>query len=245
MTPRDRVRVGLAGWSEATSRYRSRFPRAGGTGLERYASALNLVEVNVSFYRSVRRSTYEGWAAQTPDNFAFSVKMARAVTHFAKLSEQAPLATFWESVTGLGDKLHAVLVQLPPSLAFDSERTATFFTRMRSSYSAMIAVEARHDSWFTDAPRSMYADLDLTEVTTTIPTEPVGGGAAYYRLHGEPRRYRSPYTSQQLSALSTDLRARTGNSLVIFDNTASSAGVENALALCDMLEPGAESTGSD
>ena len=238
-------RVGLAGWSEAVSRYRSRFPQSTGTGLERYASALTVVEVNVSFYRQVRHSTYEGWSAQTPDDFVFSVKMARAVTHFAKLSDNAPLNAFWKSVAGLGDKLQAVLVQLPPSLAFDRARADAFFARMRTAYSKIIAVEARHSSWFDDGIKPMFAEHDLTAVRTAVPDGPSDPGTAYYRLHGEPRRYRSPYSAEQLAVLAADLRARTADSLVIFDNTASSAGVDNALALRELLEREAETAKTD
>ncbi len=238
-------RVGLAGWSEAVSRYRSRFPRITGTGLERYASALNLVEVNVSFYRQVRHSTYEGWAAQTPQDFAFSVKMSRSVTHFARLSGNAPLDPFWESVAGLGDKLKAVLVQLPPSLAFEAEHAAAFFARMRSAFEKTIAVEGRHTTWFGEDVRPLYDEFSLTEVATRIPEAPAEGAPAYYRLHGEPRRYRSPYSTEQLARLASDLSLRTADSLVIFDNTASSAGVDNALTLRDLLEPGAETTKND
>ena len=236
--------IGLAGWSEAVSRYRQRFPAAAGSGLERYASALTAVEVNVSFYRQVRRSTYESWAQQTPDGFAFSVKMSRAVTHFAKLSENAPLDVFWESVAGLEDKLRAVLVQLPPSLSFDRERATAFFARMRATYDGMIAVEARHASWLDEDPRAMYRDLDLSEVATTVPPDPESAGARYYRLHGDPRRYRSPYSAEQIARLAAALRSHQGESFTIFDNTASSAGIDNALSLRDLLEPDPEGPAS-
>ena len=247
----DSTRIGLAGWSEAVSRSRGHFPQTTGTGLERYSSALNLVEVNVSFYRQVRRSTYESWAEQTPEDFAFSVKMSRAVTHFAKLSPQAPLDVFWESVAGLGDKLRAVLVQLPPSLALDASRASDFFARMRTSYDGLIAVEPRHDSWRSEQARTIYVQHQLTEVATAIPDAPSTPDTppdpqtAYYRLHGEPRRYRSPYSLEQLERLATVLRQLTGPALVVFDNTATSAGVSNALALRELLEQDPESAPSD
>ena len=241
--------VGLAGWSEAVSKYRHRFPSQSGTGLERYSSALSFVEVNVSFYRAVRSSTYESWASQTPDDFAFSVKMSRSVTHFAKLSEAAPLDDFWTSVAGLGAKLQAVLVQLPPSLGFDTERASAFFARMRQTYSGMIAVEPRHPSWASDECLALYARFALTPVSTAIPAgaptrEPSVGAPMYYRLHGEPRRYRSPYSLEQLRELSRVLAEGAGAPrFVCFDNTASSAGISNALTLLELLQESGESSG--
>lgn len=229
--------IGLAGSSEAVSKYRQFFDSGSGTGLHRYASTFGFVEVNVSFYRAVRRTTYETWAAQTPDDFAFSVKMSRSVTHFARLSSAAPLSTFWDSVTGLGPKLRAVLVQLPPSLARDDARDAAFFARMREDFAGTIAVEPRHDSWLAADTRELYSEFDLVEVNTQITADAPASGTTYHRLHGEPRRYYSSYSPEQLSELASQIAGATGPSYVVFDNTASRSGVENAMTLRELLNP--------
>ncbi len=116
---------------------------------------------------------------------------------------------------------------------------------MRTAFEKTIAVEGRHTTWFGEDVRPLYDEFSLTEVATRIPEAPAEGAPAYYRLHGEPRRYRSPYSTEQLARLASDLSLRTADSLVIFDNTASSAGVDNALTLRDLLEPGAETTQND
>ena len=98
------LRVGTAGWS-VPSRYAAEVP-AGGSHLERYARRLNAVEINSSFYRSHQRKTYERWAWSTPDDFRFSVKMPKAITHAHGLKKWgALLDAFAAEVTGLGDKL--------------------------------------------------------------------------------------------------------------------------------------------
>ena len=93
----------------------------GGSHLERYARRLNAVEINSSFYRPHRRTTYQRWAQCVPDDFRFAVKMPKAITHEAGLADcGALLDRFVDEVTGLGEKLAVLLVQLPPKSAFRS-----------------------------------------------------------------------------------------------------------------------------
>src|ERR1700710_2534323 len=110
--------IGTAGWG-VPSRYAGELP-SGGSHLARYATRLNAVEINSSFYRPHQRKTYERWAASVPLDFRFAVKLPRAITHDARLAEaDAALEVFHTQVSGLGRKLGPLLVQLPPSLVFD------------------------------------------------------------------------------------------------------------------------------
>ncbi len=109
------VRVGTAGGSIPKS-HAGAF-KAQGKHLERYASRLNAVEINSSFYRPHRKATYERWAASVPDEFRLTVKVPRAITHERRLRDAGDLLErFLSEVSGLGDKLEPLLVQLPPSL---------------------------------------------------------------------------------------------------------------------------------
>ena len=144
---KSRLLVGTAGWS-ISSRYISAFP-PGGSHLERYARRLPAVEINSSFYRPHQRKTYERWAASTPDGFRFSVKVPKAMTHERRLVDcGALLDRFVAEVSGLGDKLDVLLVQLPPSLGFAETDAAGFFAALQSRSSAAVVVEPRHRSWF-------------------------------------------------------------------------------------------------
>src|ERR1700733_604079 len=110
--------VGTAGWS-VPSRYAAELP-PGGSHLERYARRLDAVEINSSFYRPHQRKTYQRWAWSVPAGFRFSVKLPKAMTHEQRLADcGALLDRFVSEVTGLGDRLGVLLVQLPPQLAFD------------------------------------------------------------------------------------------------------------------------------
>jgi hypothetical protein len=105
---------------------------AGGSQLERYARALNAVEINSSFYRPHQRKTYDRWAESTPEAFRFSVKMPRTITHNDRLANcDAMLDRLIAEVTGLGDKLGVLLVQLPPKLVTNFFELATGADRRR------------------------------------------------------------------------------------------------------------------
>ena len=228
--------IGLAGWSEAVSKHRTYFPGSG-SGLTRYAETFSMVEVNSSFYRAVRAETFASWAEQTPPGFRFSVKINRAVTHAARLSANAKLEQALEPMMSLGPKLAAVLIQLPPTLATDPERDAAFLDRLRSLYAGMVAWEPRHPSWEAPEAALLLEEHGITPVRTTIPAAGAAHGSSgpYVRLHGTPRRYYSAYSTADLTSLSEWLRRDSSPSIVIFDNTASSAGVRNAIELTELL----------
>jgi uncharacterized protein YecE (DUF72 family) len=143
-------------------------------------------------------------------------------------------------VTGLGGKLGCLLVQLPPSLAFDAAVARTFFRALRRRHAGAVAVEPRHASWFTPAAGDLLKDTKVARVLA----DPVmfgegrapGGDSSlvYVRLHGSPRMYYSAYAPALLDALIVRLQlaaASDASVWCIFDNTASGAAVPDALYL--------------
>ena len=83
------VRIGCAGWTIPTEH--SAVFGGEGTHLQRYASRFSCVEINSSFYRPHRTTTYARWAASVPDNFRFSVKLPKTITHEQRLQGCAVL----------------------------------------------------------------------------------------------------------------------------------------------------------
>ena len=237
------ARIGTAGWS-IPLKVAEAFP-AEGTSLERYSAGFTCAEINSSFHRSHRPATYELWAAAVPDDFRFSVKLAKTITHKQRLIDSEPLLeAFLEEIGGLGDKAAVILVQLPPSLAFDPAVAGAFFDSLRTRTAVSIACEPRHPSWFDSEAENMLADLRIARVAAD-PVKAAGAGEPggwrgliYYRLHGSPVPYRSSYDDERLAAyaaaMSADLEA--GREVwCIFDNTASSAATGNALDLKKQL----------
>lgn len=238
-----RVRIGLAGWSEAVSRQRASFPAAPGSALARYAAVFDFVEINASFYRQFPGATYAKWAGETPDDFRFAVKMPRLISHFTRLQNPELLGPFLEAVDGLGDKLAVLLLQSPPSLAFDPAVASSFFDALRARCSGAVVCEPRHASWMgTEAMRILSAHrvaLVRTEIPDPAEQPAHGRVPVYVRLHGSPRRYYSAYTVAQLEQLAGFLRVHPRRErYVVFDNTASGAAVRNAIELRRQLASG-------
>ncbi len=232
--------VGTAGWS-IPGAYKSRFPSEGSL-LERYATRFEAVEVNSSFSRSHRRSTYEKWARSVGPDFRFSVELPKAITHDHGLADASDLVrNFADEVTGLGDKLGVVLVQLPPKLAFDAGIARRFFGHARSVLPAAFVIEPRHASWFTPEADALLKRLSVARVAA----HPVlhgdgkpGGwdGFAYYRLHGAPRTYYSDYGEASLDLIAEKMaQSPAVSSWCIFDNTAAGAALGNALLIAERL----------
>jgi uncharacterized protein YecE (DUF72 family) len=163
------------------------------------------------------------------------------MTHQARLAEcGALLDRFIEEVTGLGDKLGVLLVQLPPKLAFDERVADGFFRDLRARIDIPVALEPRHASWFTPDVDNWLVERHVARAAADPPrledAGKAGGwsGLAYYRWHGSPRIYFSDYDDGALASLKRFLDADSSQGIptwCIFDNTASGAALGNALVL--------------
>lgn len=237
------VFAGTAGWSLPRAE-QAHFP-AGGTHLERYAQLLRGTEINASFYRSLRPALYARWASAVPSDFRFAVKVPKSVTHERRLLDcEEPLATFLDEVSSLGEKLGPLLVQLPPSLAYDASLAGAFFAVLRALHDGPVALEPRHASWFTADAAAQLAEHAIARVATDparVPEAAVPGGSrdlVYFRLHGSPRVYWSRYDDASLGALTEQVAEATRDAAevwCIFDNTASGAALPNVLDLLERL----------
>src|SRR5215211_5608083 len=124
------TRIGISGWTYGP--WRGVFyPKdlAQKRELEYASRQFNSIEINGSFYSLQTPDSYRMWYDATPDDFVFSVKGGRFITHMKRLKEVTkPLANFFASgVLALREKLGPILWQLPPMLSFSEERLANFF----------------------------------------------------------------------------------------------------------------------
>ena len=251
--PSTTVRIGCAGWSIPAQH--ARLFGAGDSHLARYATRFDVVEINSTFYRPHQPRTFERWAADVPPGFRFSTKLPKWITHEARLHGSGDaLSAFFDSLAGLGPKLGGVLVQLPPSLAFDARLADRFFAMLRRRCQARVACEPRHASWFApavDAVWKRYAIARVAADPAPLPEAAMAGGAGaaarwrYWRWHGAPRMYYSRYEAPALQALARDL-ARQGSVRVpawcILDNTAQGHAMADAARLQDLVAAACGST---
>ncbi len=236
--------IGTAGWS-ISRQDAEEFPIEG-TALERYAARFPVVEINSSFHRPHRFSTWQRWYGSVPDHFRFSAKLPKLITHTRKLVDcSAEVAQFLGEAGGLQNKLAVILVQLPPKLALDRDVAEAFFPALVRQTEAAIACEPRHPSWFSREADAMLQHLNVSRVAADPAICPEaarpggGGNLRYWRLHGSPVIYRSSYQDRlPLYAEQVAREAAEGrDAWCIFDNTASSAATGDALELMARLAP--------
>jgi uncharacterized protein YecE (DUF72 family) len=239
-----RITVGTAAWA-IPKQYDDAFPSEG-SHLVRYASRFDGVEINSSFYRPHRVSTYQRWAGDVPDHFRFAVKMPKTITHEARLRDiDEPLQRFLGEIAGLGSKLGPVLIQLPPSLKFDPAVVEPFVARLRAPFDGDIVCEPRHASWFTADVDAFLVEHRIARVAADPKPHPSAGtpggwtGLVYYRLHGSPKMYYSAYSHEVIAETAKTLgdHAEAGRAAwCIFDNTAAFAATGDALSTLTLLQ---------
>jgi uncharacterized protein YecE (DUF72 family) len=152
-TAPSQTRIGISGWTYVPWR-KIFYPKGLSQKRElEYASRmLNSIEINGSFYSLQRPSTYETWYAATPENFLFSLKGPRFITHMRRLKNvEAPLANFFASgILALKEKLGPILWQLPPNFVFDAEKFERFFSLLPRDTESAAKLAKNHDSKVQD-----------------------------------------------------------------------------------------------
>jgi uncharacterized protein YecE (DUF72 family) len=155
--------------------------------LEEYARHFASCESNAAFYRLPTPDTFAHWRERTPPGFVMAVKASRYLTHIKRLREpEEPVHRLLEHATSLGHHLGPLLLQLPPTLRADPDA----LDRCLGCFppGVRVAVEPRHDSWWTDEVRAVltargaalcWADRGSRPVTPLWRTAPWG----YLRFH--------------------------------------------------------------
>jgi uncharacterized protein YecE (DUF72 family) len=155
------------------------------------------------------------------------------------------VSSFLAEIASLGAKLGPVLIQLPPSLAFDRPVVDAFFRYLRLRASMPVVCEPRHPSWFEADAEAVMTEHLVDRVAadpSVVPQAAIPGGCGqciYFRWHGSPRMYYSDYSDEALQQLAGRLRAAAetaDNVWCVFDNTALGAATANALLLNRLLD---------
>lgn len=211
-----RVRAGTSGFSYKEwkgSFYPETLPA--GEMLRWYAGRLATCEINNTFYRMPKREVLAGWAEQTDDDFRFSLKASRRITHQGRLKEKEvaePLDYLVRNAAVLGDRLGPFLFQLPPYLQKDVARLERFLDLIPSDRRA--AFEFRHPSWFEDevmeALRAHGAALCIWEDEETATPREATADWGYLRLR------RQDYDHAAVQAWSEWTRAQEWTEAFVF-----------------------------
>lgn len=202
--------IGTSGWQYR--HWRGPFYPRRARGLDDlafYAERFQTVELNGTFYRLPEASTFAAWAARVPDDFVFAVKASRYLTHVRRLHDAAePVRRLMDRAGSLGAKLGPVLLQLPPTLRQDPGLLRDALHEFGRD--VRVAVEFRHESWFTDETRRVLerqqaalclADRGDRWLTPKWRTADWG----YVRFHWGAGQPESCYEEADLKARATEI----------------------------------------
>ncbi|WP_036548115.1 DUF72 domain-containing protein [Nocardia seriolae] len=214
--------------------------------LELYARSFATVELNAAFYRPLPRSVFEGWRDRLPANFVMAVKASRTLTHYRRLRDpRDPVERMIDAARGLGDRLGPIRLQLPPTLAAAPELLAAALTLIPAD--VRVAVEPRHESWWTDPVRSVLADHNAALCWADrlgTPVTPLWRTAdwAYVRFHegaGEsPPRYSESVLAEWVRRIDR-IWEPDRDVYVYFNNDSGGAAVRDAIRFAELARAAA------
>lgn len=179
---------------------------------EFYCQHFNAVELNVTFYRFPQLAFLKTFYKRSPAQFRFAVKAPRAITHYKKFIESTELmSSFYTTVNkGLKEKLGCVLFQLPPKMAYTPEKMEHIISCLDPAFPNVI--EFRHQSWWNDKVYKLLAKHNITFCGISHPTLPddviINNPLVYYRFHGVPELYKTPYPIELLENVVQSIKAK-------------------------------------
>jgi len=247
----NQIRIGTSGIVLPVTK--SAFPEAFkiGTRLHYYASLFNTLEVNSSFYKIPRFSTFEKWSNEVPDHFTFTVKLWRGITHAKKLDYTfSDLENFMRAANGLGQKKGCLLIQFPSSIRIEYldtvEKLLANITQLNGDLPWKLAIELRHHTWYQQSAYDMFAKYGASLVLHDMPNSktPLDYVTAnytlnciYLRFHGPTGQYNGSYSNQFIDEYIEHINRWRSNGkeiYVYFNNTIGSA-LQNAQRLQEQL----------
>jgi uncharacterized protein YecE (DUF72 family) len=237
-----RIHVGTSGWSY--DHWKGPFypgHLAGERMLAYYAGHFRTTEINSSFYRLPAKETLKRWHDGTPEDFLFSAKASRYITHLKKLEDpKQSVSAFLRRIRILGDKLGPILFQLPPRWQFNKERLAAFLDALSGEFH--YAFEFRDRSWLNEETRELLsrhrAAFCIYELDGFLSPKEITSDLVYVRLHGPGGPYRGSYDDTRLSGWAGDFAHWVAQGRAVycyFDNDERGFAARNALRLRALL----------
>lgn len=214
--------------------------------LEYYSDHFDTVELNVTFYRLLKKKIFENWYKRTADDFVFVTKGSRYTTHLKKLKDPRESSIkFFRRAAGLKEKLGAVLWQFPASFKLNKERLENFCEALEGIEFAKKnrhVFEFRNKEWFC---KDVYDILEKHNHSLCIAhsskwpcVKKITTDFVYLRLHGE-ELYSSNYSDGELQKWSKKIKHwidKDKDVYVYFNNDAKGYAVKNALQLKEILK---------
>ncbi|MBO8160242.1 MAG: DUF72 domain-containing protein [Thermosipho sp. (in: Bacteria)] len=206
--------------------------------LKYYSSHFNTVEINATFYRLPFENIVKSWYKKTPEDFAFSIKGPKIITHKLRLKDISEyLEKFIKRVNFLNEKLKIILWQLPPSLKEDKLLLEEFIYILPKHVKHTI--EFRHSSWFVD---SIFNLLKENNISFCISDSSRYKGIwiktadfVYIRFHGPTRLYTSEYGETSLKNFAKKILEFNCETYAYFNNDFNGYALKDAKKLLEFL----------
>jgi len=208
-----------------------------------YMGKFNAVELNVTFYRLLKKEAFERWYKETPPDFSFCLKGSRFITHVKKLKDvELPLATFFNATAPLLEKLDVVLWQLPPNLKLNMKNLEEFVENLKR-YKVRHVFEFRHKSWLSKKVFKLLTSANIAACMADWPAFiedlPMTADFVYIRRHGEGGNYSTNYSTEQLKKDAKQIKEylKLGKDVYCyFNNDAFAYAPRNAIELNTLVD---------
>lgn len=216
--------------------------------LHYYSTIFNTVELNSPFYKTPLPSTFEKWVADVPDNFRFTIKLSKEITHAKNLEANlTAMDKFMSFAKGGGAKKGCLLIQFPGKITLDYFGKVEQVLQRLQEYDPeqewKPAVEFRHSSWYTGETDELLNESGATMVLHDMPKARIwemNTKARFInlRFHGPTGDYKDSYTDSFLKSKATEIKewVAAGKDVYAYFNNTIGSAFENALTLKGMLE---------
>jgi len=243
---RGRYYIGTSGWSYAGWKTGFFAGIRSKDWLYYCAERFTALEINGTFYRQIKGETFARWRDSVPADFRFAIKGHRFLTHFKKLAPaRESVERQRDHSAALGEKLAAVLWQLPSTLQKDLQQLEKFAHHLRVWPRVTHAFEFRHPTWFDSDVAAIMKRFSLSVCHSDAAIWPIWeaitSNVVYVRLHGNVVTYQSGYTDRELADWAAKTIQWNNEGLdvhVYFDNDAHGHAPYDAIKLIDLVKQG-------
>lgn len=209
--------------------------------MNHYLQFFRTVEINNSFYRLPSPETFAAWRTSVPENFTFSVKANRFITHMKKLKDPVQsLERFLHHVGFLEEKLGPILFQLPPGWNLNFDRLKEFIDVLPAYH--RYTFEFRHPGWYDEQVYALLRERNISfciyELARHISPMQLTADFVYVRLHGPGEKYEGSYPDhvlQEWAAQAGEWKAQGKDVYIYFDNDQYAYAAFNAQTLNSMV----------
>lgn len=223
-------------------------PYKSSSRLHYYSSLFRSIEINSSFHKIPMDRTFEKWASEVPDNFKFTVKLWRGITHNKKLIfDLADINTFMNAADHFGNKMGCLLIQFPGSISNEYvkevEKILKRLNQLNQQGKWKLAIELRNKTWYNDSFYSLLNKYQSSLVFHDIeksrtPENNTANDIIYLRFHGPKGDYRGSYSDEILKAYSIKIAnwLLSGKEVYVYFNNTMGSAFDNAQLLQRLTE---------